>query len=189
MISSLKGRIGWCRGGQVEVEVNGVGYVVFVGKNVFNEGEEVKLFTYLAVSENDMSLYGFKKIEDLDLFKMLITVSGVGPKSAANILANVDGGEIIRAIGEANVRFFEGIKGVGKKTAQRIIVDLKSKINSQDLDMSAFTEATADKEDDVVLSLVQLGFEKKEIDRVVKLVPKELMAIEERLSWCLANIK
>lgn len=164
-----------------------MGYLVFVGKNVFNEGEEVKLFTYLAVSENDMSLYGFKKIEDLDLFKMLITVSGVGPKSAANILANVNGGEVVKAIGEANVKFFEEIKGVGKKTAQRIIVDLKSKVGGLgELDLR---EDIAAPEDDVVLSLVQLGFEKKEIDRVVKLVPKELVAIEERLSWCLANIK
>jgi Holliday junction DNA helicase RuvA len=187
MISSLRGKVGRIHGNQLEIEVNGVGYSVFMGRNSFVEGQEVRVSTYMAVSENDISLYGFERFEDLDLFKMLITVSGVGPKSAAHILASVDGGEIIKAIGNAEVDFFKKIKGIGLKTAQRIIVDLKSKIGG--LGELNLKENLPLLEDDVVLSLQQLGFDRKEIEKVVKLLPRELETTEARLGWCLANIK
>ncbi|MBU1118111.1 Holliday junction branch migration protein RuvA, partial [Patescibacteria group bacterium] len=165
MISSLKGKVGRVWGNNIEVEVNGVGYLLWVGRKNYSEGQEIKVYTYMAVSENDMSLYGFENFEDLDLFKMLITVSGVGPRSAAQILEQCKGGEIVKAIGDADTLFFEKIKGVGKKTAQRIIVDLKSKIGG--LGELNLKEDLPLLEDDVVLSLRQLGFEKKEIEIVI----------------------
>lgn len=187
MISSLRGKVNRIRGNQVEIEVGGVGYSVFMGRHNFSEGQDVFVSTFMAVSENDMSLYGFDKYEDLDLFKMLITVSGVGPKSAAHILASSGGGDIVKAIGDADVEFFKKMKGIGLKTAQRIIVDLKSKIGG--LGELNLKDSLPLLEDDVVLSLQQLGFDKKEIERVVKLLPRELETTEERLGWCLANIK
>lgn len=174
------------RGNNIEIEVNGVGYSVWMGKKKFNEGDEVKIRTYMAVSENDMALYGFETDEDLDLFKMLITVSGVGPKTAASILANTDGVAVMKAIGEADVDFFKKLKGIGLKTAQRIIVDLKSKIGG--LGELNLKDNLPLLEDDVTLSLKQLGFEKKEIERVEKLIPKDLVSTEDRLSWCLQNL-
>ena len=189
MISSLKGKLARIMGNFVEIEVGGVGYLVFVGASYFkrhNEGEEVKVQTYMAVSENDMALYGFETYEDLDLFKMLISVSGVGPKTAAGILSEKQSGEIVKAIGEADVDFFKKLKGIGLKTAQRIIVDLKSKIGG--LGELNLREETPLMEDDVTLSLRQLGFEKKEIERVLKLMPKDLLAVEEQLGWCLEHI-
>lgn len=186
MISSLKGIISRISGSHVEVEVNGIGYLVFVGKKSFTEGQEVKIFTYMAVSENDISLYGFEKSEDLDLFKMLITVSGVGPKTAAGILAEKGSVEILKAIGGADVDFFKKIKGIGLKTAQRIIVDLKSKVGGLgELDLSG----KVDESDDLTLSLQQLGFERKEIESVLKKMPAGLVELEERLGWCLQNMK
>ncbi|HPJ17281.1 MAG TPA: Holliday junction branch migration protein RuvA [Candidatus Woesebacteria bacterium] len=186
MISSLKGTISSLGGDRVEVEINGVGYEVF-GKfshNNYEIGQEVKLFTYMAVSENDIRLFGFENNEDLNLFKMLITVSGVGPKTASQILGETNGGAIIKAIGEADVEFFKKLKGVGLKTAQRIIVDLKSKVGGLgELDLKE--EKTID--DDLVLSLQQLGFEKKEIETMIKGLPKELVAVEDKLEWCLKN--
>lgn len=150
-------------------------------------GDEVKLFIYMAVSENDVRLFGFKTREDLDLFKMLLTVSGVGPKTAAQISGGADSLEIIKAIGEAEVEFFKKIKGIGLKTAQRIIVDLKSKIGG--LGELNLKDDLPLLEDDLVLSLKQLGFERREIEEVVKRLPKEKIGLEERLDWCLQNIK
>ena len=144
----------------------------------------------MAVSENDMNLYGFDSFEELDLFKMLITVSGVGPKTAAGILAEKNALEIIKAIGDANVEFFKKIKGIGLKTAQRIIVDLKSQFGGLgELNLkSDFAEGYVETKDDLILSLEQLGFEKKEIEGVTKKMPKELIQLEEKLEWCLLNL-
>ena len=197
MIASLKGKIERIFGNHIELDVNNVGYLVFVGLGFLKRhqtGEELKIQTYMAVSENDMALYGFETTEELDLFKMLITVSGVGPKTAAQILgtafANASASQaIVKAIGEADVDFFKKIKGIGLKTAQRIIVDLKSKINKQDLDMTAFAEGFGEsKDDDLTLSLRQLGFEKKEIDNVIKKMPAHLSTTEEKLEWSLLNL-
>lgn len=191
MISSLKGKIGRVWQGGMEIEVGGVGYEVQLQNTNYELriGDEIKLYIYMAVSENDIRLFGFKNVEELDLFKLLITVSGVGPRTAAGILGEKQSLEIMKAIGEADVDFFKKIKGIGLKTAQRIIVDLKSKINKQELDMTAFAESFGEsKEDDVVLSLRQLGFEKKEIESVLKKMPKELTEIEEKISWCLQNL-
>lgn len=186
MISSLKGIVDRVWGNYIEVEVAGVGYLVWVGKKNYTEGQTVKIYTYMAVSENDLALYGFENFEDLDLFKMLITVSGVGPKSAAQILGQCKGIEIIKAIGDADTSFFEKIKGVGKKTAQRIIVDLKSKIGG--LGELNLRDELPLLEDDVVLSLRQLGFERKEIEEVMKKLPKDLEILEDKVSWCLQNL-
>lgn len=189
MISSLRGNVSRVFGNYIEIEINNIGYLVFVGKKGFNEGQEIKIYTYMAVSENDISLYGFEKYEDLDLFKMLITVSGVGSKTAAGILAEKNSLEIIKAIGDADVDFFKKIKGIGLKTAQRIIVDLKSKINKQEMDFAAFAGGYGEpKEDDLVLSLQQLGFERKEIENVTAKLPKDLDKLEEKLEWCLLNL-
>lgn len=191
MISSLKGKVNRISGNYIEVEVGGVGYLIWVGRKNYSEGQEIKIYTYMAVSENDLALYGFENFEDLDLFKMLITVSGVGPKSAAQILgaASVEAASsraIIKAIGEADTAFFERIKGVGKKTAQRIIVDLKSKIGG--LGELNLKEDLPLLEDDVVLSLRQLGFERREIENVVKKMPKDIDILEDKVSWCLQNL-
>ncbi len=177
------------RGRQVEVEVNGVGYEVQLSiiNYQLSIGDEVKLYIHMAVSENDVRLFGFKAREDLDLFKMLLTVSGVGPKTATQISGGADSLEIIKAIGEADVDFFKKIKGIGLKTAQRIIVDLKSKIGG--LGELNLKDNLPLLEDDLVLSLKQLGFERREVEGVVKRLPKEKVGLEERLDWCLQNIK
>jgi len=189
MIASLKGRIDRVWGNQIEIEVNGVGYLVNVGEKLVKrvvEGDEIKLHTYMSVSENDMALFGFGTVDEVNLFKMLISVSGVGPKTGAQILGKTESEKVIKAIANADVNFFEEIKGIGKKTAQRIIIDLKSKLGSlKELDLNDSEEMA---EDDLYLSLKQLGFDKKEIEKAMKKVPKEILIIEERLSWCLQNL-
>jgi len=187
MISSLTGKIDRVFGDYVEIEVNGVGYLVFVGKKNYQIGEGIKIYTYMAVSENEIALYGFENWDDVNLFKMLISVSGVGPKTGAQILAGTKSDLIIKAIGDADVDFFQKIKGIGKKTAQRIIIDLKSRIGGLgELDLTKDDEK--DFENDLVLSLKQLGFDKKEIDKVTSKLPVGLETTEEKLSWCLQNL-
>ena len=111
----------------------------------------------------------------------------MGQKLAAQIMGQTESGEIIKAIGEADVRFFEKVKGIGKKGAQRIIVDLKSKIGGLgELDLTQDDEKI--KDDDLSLSLKQLGFDRKEIEKVVAKLPTDLETIEEKLEWCLSKI-
>lgn len=190
MISSLKGKIEKISGGNLEIEIGGVGYLVFAPslvKNLTDKiGQEVKIYTFMSVSENDISLFGFENWDEVNIFKMLISVSGVGPKTGAQILADTKSDLIIKAIGDANVDFFQKIKGIGKKTAQRIIIDLKSKIGGLgELDLASDTEKN---QDELWMSLKQLGFDKKEIEKVTKKLPNNLITIEEKLGWCLNNI-
>jgi len=190
MISSLKGKISRIGNNFVEIEVHDVGYLVWCGQNFLkrrNVDEQLKIYTYQSVSENDVSLFGFETIDEVNLFKMLISVSGIGPKTAAQIMGQTESGEIIKAIGNADVKFFEKVKGIGKKGAQRIIVDLKSKIGGiGELDLTQDDEKIMD--DDLSLSLKQLGFDRKEIEKVIAKLPKELETIEDKLSWCLEKI-
>ena len=111
MISSLKGIVNRVYGNYVEIEVGGVGYEVQLSiKNYeLRIGEEIKLHIYTSMNESSISLFGFMTVEDLDLFKMLITVSGVGPKTAAGIVGEKSSGEIIKAIGDADVDFLKKI--------------------------------------------------------------------------------
>lgn len=190
MISSLKGKIERVSNGSLELEVNGVGYLAYspaLANKVRDKiGEEIKIYTFMAVSENDISLFAFESWEEVSIFKMLISVSGVGPKTGAQILANTNSELVVKAIREADVSFFEKIKGIGKKTAQRVIIDLKSKVGGLgELDLSKNGEK---KEDELWMSLKQLGFDNREIEKVSNILPVKLKTIEEKLSWCLGRI-
>ncbi len=190
MIGSLRGTVEKSWGNSVVLEVAGVGYLVWVGSKLGRklvEGEEAKLQIHMVVSENDMSLYGFETWEELQLFRMLITVSGVGPKTGAQILSETRAEEVIRAIGAADTDFFGKIKGIGKKTAQRIIVDLKSKIGGLgELDLKDDLLPLAD--DDLVAALKKLGFDQKEIYKVMVKLPIDIYELEKKLEWCLQNM-
>lgn len=190
MISSLSGVVGHRGKDWVEIIVGGVGYRVLVSERFHRElaiGAEVAVPTYTVVSQDDIRLFGFASWQELDLFELLITVSGVGPKTASQIVGSYEPMAIRAAIGSAEIKFFEKIKGIGKKTAQRIIVDLKGKVGGiGELDLK---EDGVNEDSEIVESLKQLGFETKEIRSVVKAMPSDLAGLEQQLQWALRNIK
>jgi len=167
MIGYLKGRIIDKRLQEMWVEVGGVGYRVKVGKlqvSSYKLQDVVELYIHTAVREDAITLYGFANRQDLEMFEMLLTVSGVGPKTALQIVGNQPVERIERAVRDADVLFFQAIPGIGRKGAQRIIVDLKGKLPSlKELDLSDEGETNM-----VYLALKQFGFKPNEIQMVMK---------------------
>ena len=119
----------------IVVDVNGVGYQVYVANPFKYEHVEQKVFVYQAVRDNDISLYGFKNSSEKQLFLKLLDVSGIGPKSALAILANDDNRGLINAINSDDDGYLTKFPGIGKKTAKQIILDLKGKLSDVDSDM------------------------------------------------------
>lgn len=154
----------------IVVDVNGIGYNIFMsGGKAFEigaEGDMVKVYTYTAVREDAINLYGFISKEDLNLFKKLISVSGVGPKVAQGILSYFSADQLIMAISAEDSKAISKAPGVGKKTAERIIIDLKDKVEDiyslSDVVAASLkpTGATGSRSDinDAVLALTTLGY-------------------------------
>lgn len=173
MIGYLKGKVIESSKEKVILDVNGVGYLINTSKNA-SEGETAQFFIHTHVREDEISLYGFESQQEIELFKMLMSVSGVGPKVAMAVMTASDVSKIFAAVSKADVGFFTAIPGIGKKGAQKIIIELKGKIGSvQDIDLG-------DEGDDIVEGLMSMGFDRKQIRKViVKLDPK--LSDEEKI--------
>jgi Holliday junction DNA helicase RuvA len=174
MIGYLKGTVLEKRGQWVVLDVRDVGYKVRVGQipvTRYQIPDEVELYIHTVVRQDAIELYGFETMAELDLFELLITVSGVGPKIALGIVGSQKVAAVERAVREADVAFFGRVPGVGKKGAQRIIVDLKSKIGSlRELDLGDDGEG----EDDVTAALLQFGFRREDIRKVLNSMDSEM---------------
>lgn len=173
MIGFLSGTISDISAGELILDINGVGYLVKVPRGYEQKvtlDSQAKFFIHTFVKEDDISLYGFESRSQLLVFKLLISVSGVGPKMAMNIMGKGNAEAIQKAVAEADVSFFTSISGIGKKNGQRIIVDLKSKLGSlQELDLG-----TGESIDDLQEALVQMGFDKERVRLVLKAIDKDL---------------
>lgn len=181
MIGYLRGTVITQLNQEIWIDVQGVGYRVRTNDKLQMTNEKtVELFIHTAVREDAITLYGFSTIDELQLFELLISVSGVGPKTAMGIVGAASADEIETAISQADVNFFTKVPGIGKKGAQRIIVDLKSKIGSlKEMDLAA-----EDEEDSVVMALQQFGFKSGEIDLALKKIDRntsEQLQIKEGL--------
>lgn len=182
MIGSLHGKLQARQDDTILVNVGGVGFRVRVSANTTANlgaiGSEVHLFTHLRVREDELSLYGFATEEELGLFETLLTVSGVGPKVALSVLAAAPIETLKMAIAEGNIEALTAVPGIGKKTAQRVVLELKGKI-----DVSGLGEvgelSPADK--DVMDALVNLGYSAAEATRAARAVPASAKSLEERL--------
>ena len=134
MISFIKGSISYIGDNYVILECNHMGFQISMPSTALfrlTEGMEVTIYTNLAVKEDDLSLYGFLSMDDLRLFRQLITVSGVGPKGALQILSSISSDELKMAIASGDAKLISSEKGIGLKTAQKLVVDLKGKFKNE----------------------------------------------------------
>ena len=157
------------------VDVNGVGYEIHTPLSTFYQlpdiDSAVKLNIYTLVREDILQLYGFLTNGEKDLFKLLIGVSGIGPKLAVNILSGIQGRDLCQALSEGDIRKLTAIPGVGKKTAERLIIELRDKsrkISFMDEPSIAMNTGDKDIEEDVVSALVNLGYKKAAAERALK---------------------
>ena len=188
MISFLKGNYIGSITDKIIINIRGVGYGVWVADKIKNKlklNSEIELYIYTHVREDALELFGFTHKDELSLFQLLLGVSGVGPKSALLI---VDRGvpAIQEAIVSADVSFFTSIPRIGKKNAQKIIIDLKSKLGSlEDLDLTDTGGETLE----IVEALQAVGFSKKEAFNAVRRLPDNLTTLEEKMRYALKSMQ
>lgn len=188
MIASLQGVVDAIGADWMVVNVSGVGFKVSVPTSVLSEGgvtgREIKLFTHLHVREDELTLYGFAETDDLRLFETLLTVSGLGPKTAMAMLSAMNSGELSLAIATASVEMLTSIPGIGKKTADRIILELKDKVGA----LAAVSPAArlTQENADVVSALTSLGYSVQEATRAVAILPSgKKLPVEEKIKLAL----
>lgn len=180
MISRITGKLIHLDLKSAVVDVNGVGYKLFVGGEAVEYlagaiDQTVSLFTYLAVRENALDLYGFKNQATLDVFEMLITVSGIGPKTALGILAVASEHTIREAILTEDTSYLTKVSGIGKKNAEKIVLELKGKFKD-DSSISFGSKKDVTKEALAIEALKSLGFDEKTAREAVKGMDKEMTA-------------
>lgn len=187
MISYLKGRLETKNIDSVIIEVGGIGYKVFMSRNSIDNlgdsGKDVKVFTYMRVREDDISLYGFLSNEELKMFEQLLGVSGVGAKSAINILSNISPSSFALAIISDDISKLKSLPGIGAKSAQRMVLELKDKMKTADAIETEVTSSvytpTNDKTKDAIEALQVLGYARRDIDVVLAKINTEELTVEE----------
>jgi Holliday junction DNA helicase RuvA len=169
MFDYIKGTIANIKTNAIVVDCNGVGYLIYVSNPyAFEIGKTYKVYVYQQIQEDEHLLYGFKLQEEKDLFLKLISVTGIGPKSALPIMAASSVSDIIGAISSGNVSYMQKFPGIGPKAAQQIILDLRGKVD--------FAPATLidDTINDCIEALVALGYNRKEVNKVIAKVDQSL---------------
>ena len=184
MLSYIKGKVTEAGENTLVVECGGLGYELLVSRGAASAaavGSEVKLPVYLSVSETGVALYGFKDAAEKDMFLKLIGISGIGAKMAIGILSGMGVNDLIAAIARGDVKGLSGIKGIGKKTAERIALELRDKIGAEIADMGEKVGVTPDMvpDEDAVLALMALGFNKNEAVSAVARVHGEGLTTEQ----------
>lgn len=199
MIAFVRGVFAHKTPAQVIVDVNGVGYDLHISLHTFSaisNLEKGQLFTYLHITENGHTLYGFHELREKDLFLQLISVSGVGASTARMMLSGMRPEEIVKAILQGNAKQLEGIKGIGKKTAERLILELKDKLNKQTPDVALLSQVDAQQysmETDALNALVSLGIARPLAEQALKKALKsnhltEDSTLETLIKMALKNI-
>ncbi|MGO5052255.1 Holliday junction branch migration protein RuvA [Lachnospiraceae bacterium LCP25S3_G4] len=187
---------------KIVVDINGVGYSIFMPAQSIRTlspiGEKVKVHTYLNVREDAMQLFGFLSHDDLQVFKLLIGVSGIGPKGALSILSQLSSDDLRFAVLSNDVKAISASPGIGKKTAEKLIIELKDKLNIEDIltksevDNTTKTDTTGTShttQSEVIQALVALGYGNTESMKAVQKVQvQDTMSVEEVLKQALKYI-
>lgn len=200
MYAYIKGELAEINTDHIVVEAGGIGYQVFISLQTFDYlpsvGEDLKIYTYLYLREDAMILYGFLTKDDMELFKLLISVSGIGPKGGLAILSTLEADDLRFAILSGDAKAISKAPGVGGKTAQRVILELKDKLSLEDA-FEAKTEhvqknaavAGGSVKNDAVMALTALGYSSTESLKAVSAVEiTEDMDVEEVLKAALKHL-
>ena len=193
MITHIKGRLSEKSPTNVVIETNGIGYWINISLTTFSQipdQENIKLFTHLQIKEDSHSLYGFYTQKEREIFRLLISVSGVGTSTARTMLSSLTPDQVIDAISSNNVSIVQSVKGIGSKTAQRLIIELRDKIlKIYDID-EAFVDSNNTTREEALSALEVLGINKKSAERLVDKIIKDNLdiTVEEIIKETLKNI-
>lgn len=192
MLAYVKGTLEIKTKGYIVVETNGIGYKIFMPESTIEKlgtiGEQVKIFTFMRVREDDVSLYGFLTNEELRMFELLLSVSGIGAKGALTILSNITPSQFALAVIANDVGMLKKLPGIGPKTAQRTILELKDKLKKEqeiavttEEEENSFQEAILEDEkvSEAVSALQVLGYSKKEITEALTTIDMKSLSLEE----------
>lgn len=175
MYEFIRGKLAEKNPTYVVIETHGIGYILQISIHTYSklkDEEDCFLYTHYIVREDAQILYGFAEAEERELFRLLISVSGVGPNTARMVLSSASPAEVAQAIGQANAAFLQGIKGIGAKTAQRIIVDLNGKVSKELIPFEKVESGYNTKKEEALSGLVILGFSKmiaeKALNRIIE---------------------
>lgn len=194
MIAFVRGNFAIKTPARIVVDVNGVGYELNISLNTYSaisNKDSGQLFTYLHITENAQTLFGFADLVEKELFMQLISVSGVGASTARMMLSGMKPEEITRAIVQGNTKQLEGIKGIGKKSAERLIVELRDKLSKQSLEVgiSGFNQPQNDV--DAINALISLGIGRVMAEQAVKKIiqaqPHDI-TLEDIIKQALKNL-
>lgn len=194
MIAFVRGKFVHKSPAMVWVEVNGVGYELHISLHTFSSiqsMEQGQLFTYFQVKEDSQTLYGFFDVQEKELFVQLISVSGVGAATARMMLSSSKPDEIVRAIVQSDSRFLERIKGIGKKTAERIVLELKDKLAKTPYNTNISPLINNTLEQDALNALIALGIARQTGEQAVQKVLKaqpELTSVQDIIKKALKII-
>ncbi len=187
MIGYLSGIVQIIRDNSLILNVNGVGYKVSVGPDLLSRlhlDETIDLYVYTQVREEILALYGFESTEELDFFELLIGVSGIGPKAALGILSVAPMEKIRSSIVNQDPTLLSSVSGIGKKTAEKVVIELKNKVGAT----GSIFDNQEKKAEDVYGALLQLGFKPHEASSALSELPEECKTTEERLKYCLSKL-
>ncbi len=194
MYNYIKGKLIESGENYVVVESGNIGYELNVSANTAAELSaaegEVKIYCFLSVREDDMSLFGFATKQEKSMFIKLVSVSGVGPKLALTVLSGMTAGQFAAAVVKGDVTALSKTKGVGKKTAERIVLELKDKVNkdyTSEETVSAVKADVTEVNEEAVLALMTLGYNRHEASEAVKRVQKDGMSLEQLIFTALKN--
>jgi Holliday junction DNA helicase RuvA len=194
VIAFVKGKFIFRNPAQVIVDVNGVGYECQVSLHTYSSisnKENGQLFTYLHITENNQTLYGFSDLSEKELFIQLISVSGVGAATARMMLSGMKPDEIIKAIVQSNARLLETIKGIGRKTGERLVLELKDKLSKNAQETVLVPSVTNKAESDALNALISLGIPRQTAEKAIKNVidvNDSSLQLEELIKKALKNI-
>lgn len=193
MIAHLQGKMVEKSPTEVIIDCGGVGYHVHISLHTFSllpDQEAIKLYTYLQIKEDAHTLFGFVEKSEREIFKMLISVSGIGASIARTMLSSIAPRQIIEAIGKGDLATIQSIKGIGSKTAQRVILDLKDKVlKLYDLDEVSLVSNNTNK-DEALSALEVLGFVRRTSEKVVEKIVRENpeATVEQIIKLALKNL-